>query len=44
MLTVRLKNKTWISPQIKNHRKIHELRLIRNRHSTKNRTHMYLNS
>jgi hypothetical protein len=28
-LTTRLKNKTWTNPQIKNHRKSHELRLIR---------------
>jgi hypothetical protein len=28
-LTIRLKNKTWTNPQIKNHMKSHELRLIR---------------
>jgi hypothetical protein len=28
-LTTRLKNKTWTKPQIKNHKKNHEIRLIR---------------
>jgi len=30
-----LKNTTWIIPQIKNHKKSHELRLIDHRHKTK---------
>jgi len=28
-INYRLKNKTWTNPQIKNHKKGHELRLIR---------------
>jgi len=28
-LTTKFKNKTWTNPQIKNHTKSHELRLIR---------------
>jgi hypothetical protein len=43
-LTTRLKNKTWTNPQIKNHKKSHELRLIRTQTRERNPQHMYLNS
>jgi len=42
-LSVRLKTKTWANPQIKNHEKSHELRLIRPHTQNKNPEHMYLN-
>jgi hypothetical protein len=41
-LTTRLKNKTWMNLQIKNHKKCHELRLIRPQTQHKNPEHMYL--
>jgi hypothetical protein len=41
-LTIRLKNKMWINPPIKNHKKGHELRLIRLQAKHKNPEHMYL--
>jgi hypothetical protein len=41
-LTARLKNKTWMSLQIKNHKKSHELRLIRPQTQQKNPEHTYL--
>jgi hypothetical protein len=40
-LTTRLKNKTWTNLQIKNHKKSHELRLIRSQTQHKNSEHMY---
>jgi hypothetical protein len=40
-LTTRLKNKAWTNLQIKNHKKNHELRLLRLQ-TTKNSEHMYL--
>jgi hypothetical protein len=43
-LTTRFKNKTWINPPIKNHKKVHELGLIRLHAKHKNPEHMYLNS
>jgi hypothetical protein len=41
-LTTRLENKTWTNLQIKNHKKSHELRLIRPQTQHKNPEHMYL--
>jgi hypothetical protein len=41
-LTTRLKNKTWMNPQIKNHKNNHELRLIRPQTQHKNPEHVYL--
>jgi hypothetical protein len=40
-ITVRIKNKTWTNPQIKNHRKSHELRLIRPQTKYRNTEHTY---
>jgi hypothetical protein len=39
-LTARLKNKTWTKPQIKNHQKNHEHRLVRPQ-TKKSRTHIF---
>jgi len=41
-LTTRLKNKTCTKPQIKNHKKSHELTLIRPQTQYKKPEHMYL--
>jgi hypothetical protein len=41
-LTTRLTNKTWTNVQIKNHKKSHELRLIRPQIQHKNPEHMHL--
>jgi len=43
-LAARLKNKTWTSSQIKNHKKNHELRLNRPHTQHKNPEHISLNS
>jgi len=43
-LTTWLKNKNWTNPQIKNHKKSHELRLIRPQTQQRNPEHTYLNS
>ena len=40
-INTRLKNKTWTNPQIKNHKNIHEIRLIRQQSRHKNPQHMY---
>jgi hypothetical protein len=42
-LTTRLKNKTWTNQQIKNHKKKHELRLIKPEIWNKNPKHIHLN-
>jgi len=42
-LTKRLQYKTWTNPQIKNHKKCHELRLIRLQSQQRNPEHAYLN-
>jgi hypothetical protein len=41
-LTTRLQNKTWTNPLIKNHKKSHELRLIRPQTQHKNPEDTYL--
>ena len=41
-INYRLKNKTWTNPQIKNHKKGHELRLITPWTEHKNPEHTYL--
>jgi hypothetical protein len=41
-LSTRLKNKTWTRAQIKNHKKSHELRLIRPQTQHKNPENTYL--
>ena len=38
----KLKNKTWANPQIKNHTRSHEVRLIRPQKQQKNPEHKYL--
>jgi hypothetical protein len=40
-LTTRFKNKTWTNPQIKNHKKSHEPRLIRPQTTQKSRTDVF---
>jgi len=42
-INYKARNKTWTIPQIKNHKKSHELRLIRTQTQDKNSEHMYLN-
>jgi len=43
-VTTRLKNKTWSNPQIKNHKKSRELRLIGPQTQHKNPGNVYLKS
>jgi len=40
-ISYKLKNKTWTNPQIKNHKKGHELRLIRPQTEHKNPEHIF---
>jgi hypothetical protein len=42
-LTISLKNKTWAIPQIKHHKKNHELGLIGPQTQLRNLEHTYLN-